>query len=190
MDDLLREYARLTPLAHLQFPAAPPGAFNRVHDVLLNKVLLDQHLCSYPPAPEYQLKFWKWAIRGLDHLLGDEVNPRVFVWSCPLILKHHVGHRNRRKDIQSSGGADSVHFELPTSDGKPGSPFAIICYPLSATVPRISECDPTHNITRVSHDNRAGNYWTQDLAGRLLLSGVVRKTPRFSRAIHFPHQGP
>jgi hypothetical protein len=78
VDDLLREYARLTPLAHLQFTSSPPGGFNRVHNALLNEILLDQHLCSYPPAPEYQLKFWKWVIRELESLLGDEVNHRVF----------------------------------------------------------------------------------------------------------------
>lgn len=77
-DDLFREYARLTPLAHLQFSPTPPEAFNRVHNVLLNEILLDPHLCIYPPAPEYQLKFWKWAILGLEPLL-DEVNLRVFV---------------------------------------------------------------------------------------------------------------
>jgi len=74
MDDIAREYARLTPLAHLHSPSASPGTFNRVHDVLLNKVLLDAHLRAYPPAPEYQLKFWKWAVQKLEALLGDDVS--------------------------------------------------------------------------------------------------------------------
>jgi hypothetical protein len=77
MDDLVREYARLTPLAHLQSPSASPGEFNRVHGVLLDEILLDPHLCAYPPSPEYQLKFWKWAVQGLEALIGDEVSLRV-----------------------------------------------------------------------------------------------------------------
>ncbi|KAF9785712.1 hypothetical protein BJ322DRAFT_1055945 [Thelephora terrestris] len=71
-EDLVRAYALLAPLAHLQFPPALPGAFTRVHDALLNEILLDPHLRAYPPATEYQLKFWKWAVQGLEALLGDE----------------------------------------------------------------------------------------------------------------------
>ena len=74
MDNLAREYARLTPLAHLQLPPPSPEAFHHVHDVLLKDILLDPHLCTYPPAPEYQLKFWKWAVQGLESLIGDEVS--------------------------------------------------------------------------------------------------------------------
>ena len=73
MVDLVRGYARLTPLAHLHLPSATPGAFHYIHDVLLNEILLDPHLCAYPPAPEYQLKFWKWAVQKLEALIGDEV---------------------------------------------------------------------------------------------------------------------
>lgn len=72
MDTLVQKYARLTPLAHL--PSAFPEAFNHAHDVLLNKIIFDPHLRAYPPAPEYQLKFWKWAIQKLETLVGDQVS--------------------------------------------------------------------------------------------------------------------
>ena len=74
MDALVQQYARLTPLAHLHSPSALPRAFNPIHDVLLNKILLDPHLRAYPPAPEYQLKFWKWAIQKLEALACDQVS--------------------------------------------------------------------------------------------------------------------
>lgn len=74
MDVLVRGYARLTPLAHLHLPSTSPGIFQRVHEVLLNEILLDPHLQAYPPAPEYQLKFWKWALQELEALIGDEVS--------------------------------------------------------------------------------------------------------------------
>ena len=74
MDNLVQEYARLTPPPHLRLPST---TFDRVHDVLLNGILLDSHLRAYPPAPEYQLRFWKWAIQELEALLGDEVNLQV-----------------------------------------------------------------------------------------------------------------
>ena len=74
MDTLVQQYARLTPPAHLQSPSV---TFNRVHDVLLNNILLDPHLRTYPPAPEYQLKFWKWAIQKLEALVGDQVSLQV-----------------------------------------------------------------------------------------------------------------
>ena len=77
MDNIVRGYARLTPLAHLRLSSESPGTFNRVHDVLLNNVLLDTHLRAYPPAPEYQLKFWKWAVQKLEVLIGDEVSLQV-----------------------------------------------------------------------------------------------------------------
>ena len=77
MDVLARQYARLAPFAHLQSPSAFAGGFNTVHDVLLNKILLDAHLLAYPPAPEYQLKFWKWAVQELEALIGDEVSLQV-----------------------------------------------------------------------------------------------------------------
>jgi hypothetical protein len=82
-EDLVRAYALLAPLAHLQFPPALPGAFTRVHDALLNEILLDPHLRAYPPATEYQLKFWKWAVQGLEALLGDEVSLQVLYRAAP-----------------------------------------------------------------------------------------------------------
>lgn len=188
VDELSREYARLAPLAHLQFPSAPPGAFNRIHDVLLNEILLDPHLCVYPPAPEYQLKFWKWAVRGLESLLGNEVNLRVFVRYCASGLKQRVGRRNRRKDLRSYSRVDSVHVRLATSNEGSGPPFAIVCDPLLAVVPRIPECDPPRNATGVSHNNRTRNDWAQNLADRARLSRVAWKAPRFSMTIRFPQQ--
>jgi len=98
MDDLVQEYARLTPPSHLQSPSASSGAFNRVHDVLLNKIILDPHLCAYPPTPEYQLKFWKWAVQKLEALVGDEVTPQV-PCSCVLRLIHYPGYRDRHNYI-------------------------------------------------------------------------------------------
>ena len=77
MDNLVRKYARLTPVAHLQLPSASPETFHRVHGVLLNEILLDPHLCAYPPALEYQFKFWKWAVQGLEALIGDEVSLQI-----------------------------------------------------------------------------------------------------------------
>ena len=74
MENLVREYARLTPPAHLRLSST---TFDRVHHVLLNGILLDSHLRAYPPAPEYQLRFWKWAIQKLEVLLGDEVDLQV-----------------------------------------------------------------------------------------------------------------
>ena len=74
MDALVRAYARLTPLVHLRLPSASPGVFQRIHDELLNEILLGPHLRAYPPAPEYQLKFWKWALAELEALIGDEVS--------------------------------------------------------------------------------------------------------------------
>lgn len=74
MYGLAEAYARLTPLVHLHLPTTSPGAFQRVHDVLLNNILLDSHLGAYPSAPEYQLKFWKWALQELEVLIGDEVS--------------------------------------------------------------------------------------------------------------------
>jgi len=76
MDALVRAYARLTALGQLHLPSTPPGAFQSIHDVFLNEILLDPHLRAYPPAPEYQLKFWKWALQELEVLIGDEVSFR------------------------------------------------------------------------------------------------------------------
>ena len=76
MDTLVQQYARLTPLAHLR-SSVFPETFDRIHDVLLNKILLDPHLRAYPPALEYQLKFWKWAIQKLEAIVGDQVSLQV-----------------------------------------------------------------------------------------------------------------
>jgi hypothetical protein len=96
MDSLVQRYARLTPLAHLQSPSAFPETFNHVHDVLLNKIILDPHLRAYPPAPEYQLKFWKWAIQKLEALVGDQVSLQVLCGTAsrdpPRIPKLTLGY--------------------------------------------------------------------------------------------------
>lgn len=83
MDNLVQQYALLTPIAHLQSQSAFPETFNRVHDVLLNNILLDPHLRAYPPAPEYQLRFWKWAIQKLEDLVGDQVSLQVSYGAAP-----------------------------------------------------------------------------------------------------------
>ena len=80
MGDLVQEYARLTPLARIKPPSAIPGAFNQFHNMLLNEILLNPHLSAYPPASEYQFKFWKWAIQGLEALVGDEVGLQDSYW--------------------------------------------------------------------------------------------------------------
>lgn len=77
MDALVQKYARLTPVVHLQPLSAFPWTFRCVHDVLLNKILLDPHLRTYPPALEYQLRFWKWAIQKLEALVCDQVSLQV-----------------------------------------------------------------------------------------------------------------
>ena len=130
--DLVRRYARLASLAHLQFPPALPGAFNCAHDVLLKGILLDPHLHAYPPAPEYQLKFWKWAVQELEVLLGNEVNLQV-LYQAPLHDLAIVQDSESEIDvriydrlmelIQSTPSSQS-----PTKDLTPPSPSYITHY--------------------------------------------------------------
>ncbi|KAF9643953.1 hypothetical protein BDM02DRAFT_3191056 [Thelephora ganbajun] len=112
MDDLVQDYARLTSLAQFQLPSASPGAFNRVQDTLLNEILLDPHFRVYPPAPEYQLRFWKWTIQGLEALIDDEdteIDARIYDRLVEL--------------IQSTPNS-----QLATRDSAPPSPSYITHY--------------------------------------------------------------
>ena len=68
--DLLRGYATLCPPRALQFPKELP--FQQVHDFFLNCVLLNPYFTAYPPAPQYQQQFWKWAIKHLEDLPNEK----------------------------------------------------------------------------------------------------------------------
>jgi protein-lysine N-methyltransferase EEF2KMT len=67
---LLRGYSALVPIKDLPAPSQLPVSL--VHDFLLNSILLDPHLQSYPPSDEYQFSFWKWAIQWLEDRALDE----------------------------------------------------------------------------------------------------------------------
>lgn len=75
--DLLRGYATLCPVRLLVFPSHL--AFGVVHDFLLHD-LLNEPFVSYPPAAEYQARFWKWA---LDHLQRMDCQEVCVHFCCP-----------------------------------------------------------------------------------------------------------
>lgn len=62
---LQAQFALLVPPSSLLLP---DKSFEEIHDELVNKILLDAHLNEYPPSKEYQLSFWKWAVKRLETL--------------------------------------------------------------------------------------------------------------------------
>ncbi|KAF9446125.1 hypothetical protein P691DRAFT_777095 [Macrolepiota fuliginosa MF-IS2] len=38
----------------------------KVHNFILNSILLDPHFASYPPSAQYQKGFWKWTIENME----------------------------------------------------------------------------------------------------------------------------
>lgn len=82
--DILRAYATLCPIRCLAFPLDLP--FRQVHDFLLNYLLLHPFFLSYPPSPQYQQQFWKWALAQLESMPmnedDDEIDGRLY--------EHHV----------------------------------------------------------------------------------------------------
>jgi hypothetical protein len=71
LDTLLRKYAALAPPSSLDISSELP--FAEVHDFLLDSILLNTHLQTYPPSDDYKRSFWKWAIQRLESMIADEV---------------------------------------------------------------------------------------------------------------------
>ncbi|KAJ3556707.1 hypothetical protein NM688_g1877 [Phlebia brevispora] len=79
--NVLRGYAALAPTRSLSFPAEL--TFEVVHSFLLNDILLNPLFTTYPPSPQYQVVFWKWALNNLEKLIDSEVYmfpPKVRWW--------------------------------------------------------------------------------------------------------------
>ena len=63
---LLRGFFCLIPPKNLSFPSSTSAT--KLNDFFLHNVLLDAHFQKYPPSQQYQRRFWKWAIEGLEDL--------------------------------------------------------------------------------------------------------------------------
>ena len=69
--DLLRGYATLCPVRLLVFPSRL--SFGAVHEFLLRDLLFNELFAKYPPALEYQARFWKWTLDNLQRMDCPEV---------------------------------------------------------------------------------------------------------------------
>lgn len=78
---LLRNYYALTPVNRLQLPLEPP--LNRINDFLVCEILINEHHQQYPPSPEYQKRFWKWAIEHLEELARVQTSEEA----CHILTK-------------------------------------------------------------------------------------------------------
>jgi hypothetical protein len=67
---LLQAYSALKHPRTLSFPSHL--SFHQVHHFILSSILFNPHLLQYPPSHTYQFSFWKWVIKHLEALLGDE----------------------------------------------------------------------------------------------------------------------
>ena len=63
---LLRPFFALTPPSALKLPANYSPT--EINDFLVNSILQNSHFQRYPPADQYQRRFWKWAIETLEQL--------------------------------------------------------------------------------------------------------------------------
>ncbi len=70
--DIIRGYGVLCSPRFLNFPTDLP--FVQVHDFLVKRLFLGPHFTAYPPSPEYQKIFWKWAIENLEQLSQSEAS--------------------------------------------------------------------------------------------------------------------
>ncbi|EIW87126.1 hypothetical protein CONPUDRAFT_116205 [Coniophora puteana RWD-64-598 SS2] len=77
---LLLGYSSLVPPSKLSWPSEV--SFSQVHSFLLNRILLDPHLTSYPPSERYQQSFWKWVIKNVEAMdrsdEDDELDERIY----------------------------------------------------------------------------------------------------------------
>ena len=80
---LLRAYAALHPTRRLQWPSNKSSV--QIQDYIINNILLNDHLAKYPPAPSYQITFWKWVIEHLesDHAEIDEAIYEKYISVIP-----------------------------------------------------------------------------------------------------------
>lgn len=65
LSTILQAYGALVPVSGFSWPSSSsPSA---VQEYLIDHVLLNKHLQSYPPSSAYQRAFWKWAIKMLEN---------------------------------------------------------------------------------------------------------------------------
>lgn len=70
LDHVLPSYLALVPPTRIFIPSEIP--FEKLHRSLLEKILLLAHANPYPPSPDYQQAFWKWAINLLEGLIAND----------------------------------------------------------------------------------------------------------------------
>ncbi|TFK56772.1 hypothetical protein OE88DRAFT_1619304 [Heliocybe sulcata] len=92
--DLLRGYGALLPARFLAFPGRI--SWSKLHDILLNNVLSDEHFRLYPPSTEYQRAFWKAAIDHLEAHIPDgdddcEIDARIYDHYMALLPRVYNG---------------------------------------------------------------------------------------------------
>ncbi|EGO31080.1 hypothetical protein SERLADRAFT_455705, partial [Serpula lacrymans var. lacrymans S7.9] len=84
---LLRGYSALSPMQTQSFPTHLP--FSLIHTFLLDSVLLNPHLKTYPPSKHYQQTFWKWATFLLETMPkdeDDEIDTRIYNHYLSLLM--------------------------------------------------------------------------------------------------------
>ncbi|KJA28651.1 hypothetical protein HYPSUDRAFT_177918 [Hypholoma sublateritium FD-334 SS-4] len=124
---LLRNYYALTPVNRLQLPLILPP--NRINDFLVCEILINEHHQRYPPSPEYQKRFWKWAIAHLEELArvktsGEddeefEIDSRIYDYYLSLMLPagSSSGFPSRSARSQIYGKSD------PRSESPPSQSY-------------------------------------------------------------------
>jgi hypothetical protein len=80
------DFFGLVPTNKLKFPGQV--SLSRMNGFFVNDILLDSHSQTYPPSDQYQIGFWKWAIRHLEELSRHSSEDEVCLTaqSCPPIL--------------------------------------------------------------------------------------------------------
>ncbi|VDB84326.1 unnamed protein product [Peniophora sp. CBMAI 1063] len=73
--DLLRGYSALLPVSRLNYPR--DLTIEEVHGFVVENILLNPHLATYPPSAPYQQTFFKWIIGYLEEHVGDEEDAAI-----------------------------------------------------------------------------------------------------------------
>lgn len=133
---LQAQFALLVPPSSLFLP---DESFEELHEVLLNRIFLDAHLNEYPPSKEYQLTFWKWALKHLETLA------KYKAWYKPRTLMQYELTVSCVKDVEIDSRLYENLIYLMTSSS---------CVSLCCALPTAYIVIPRSNISRTPQPPR------------------------------------
>ncbi|KAG5732137.1 Protein FAM86B1 [Termitomyces sp. T112] len=116
------------PLRGVTFP--DHLGFSVVHDFLLENILSNPHFLQYSPSEQYQLTFWKWAIRNLENMTKNEdveIDPQIYEHYLTLLPSSGLAPGTMRDQVcprdltfqKPPSPSYITHYWRPKADASP-----------------------------------------------------------------------